>query len=434
MAEFKARQPSVFSPYSNDYHAFSDWRKDFENYVAVTNFFNDDVTIPLQQARLYNIAGADFAKFVRQHVTVDNLIPVAMILDGVANSLKPKRFNLQNREKLLNLRQSQVSASKFLEEIRELYDLSNYGDTIARDTLIRDIFIAGIASKEARCLIYQQNSDDLTTAQCLHLVSSFESVTSTTLFPPNSADITVNAVRTNAQQVWKCFGCGSTSQHPRSRCPAFKTACHNCTKIGHFAKVCRQPRRSVDTIATEDNSTINTLFVNSIHSNVKKQSLPASINGKKIPSMLVDTGADITVLSQQLCHKLALQFKRCSFPPKAVGASGNAIKIIGRIVNACIEINGHFFIDTVWVAQHLNSDAILGRSSLSAFQALTIQYGGHLSPLQVQGVSLVPSKFVDCNPASCFPSIPTTPIRAPSRRHSLEDQRFMKNEVTRLLS
>ena len=149
--------------------------------------------------------------------------------------------------------------------------------------------------------------------------------------------------------------------------------------------------------------------------------------------MIVDTGADITVLSQQLCRKLGIQFQQCSSPPKAVGASGNPIKIIGRIVDACIEISDRFFIDTIWVAQHLNSDAILGRSSLSAFQALTIQYGGHLSPLQVQEISSDTSKFADCNPVSCFPSIPTTPIRAPSRRHSLEDKQFMRAEVTRLL-
>ena len=316
MTEFKARQPPVFSPSCNDYHAFSDWRKDFENYVAVTKFFANDVGIPIQQAQLYNTARADFAKFVRQHVTVDNSTTVAAILDEVANSLKPKRFDLYNCEKLFNLRQSQGSAAKFLDEIRELYDLSNYGATIVRDTLIRDIFIASIVSKEARCLIYQQNGDELTIAQCLHLVSSFESVTSPALSPfkaaEASAEITVNAVQTTSQQTWKCFGCGSTSRHQRSHCPAFKTVCHNCTKVGHFANVCQQPQRSVDTVDTKDNSTINSLVVNAIHSNGKKQTVSASINGKEIPSMLVDTGADIMVLSQQLmsetCHPISVVF------------------------------------------------------------------------------------------------------------------------------
>ena len=63
--------------------------------------------------------------------------------------------------------------------------------------------------------------------------------------------------------------------------------------------------------------------------------------------MMVDTGADIMALSQQLCQKLGIQFQRCSSPPKAVGASGYPIKIIGQIKNACIEINNSFFIDTI---------------------------------------------------------------------------------------
>ena len=93
----------------------------------------------------------------------------------------------------------------------------------------------------------------------------------------------------------------------------------------------------------------------------------------------------------------------------------------------------HFFIETIWVAQHLNSEAILGRSSLSAFQALTIKYGGHLSPLQVQEISSSSSGFADCKPASCFPSFPTIPIQAPTRCHSPEHRQFIKTEVTRLL-
>ena len=131
----------------------------------------------------------------------------------------------------------------------------------------------------------------------------------------------------------------------------------------------------------------------------------------------------------EACHSI----QRCSASPKAVGASGNLMKIIGWIVDACIKISGHFFIDTIRVAQHLSSDAILGRSSLSAFQALTIKYGGHLSPLQVQEISSSSSRFADCKLVLCFPWIPTTPIRAPSRRHSPEDKQFIKSEATRLL-
>ena len=244
----------------------------------------------------------------------------------------------------------------------------------------------------------------------------------------------VNSGRTTPRKrpSWNCYGCGSTTPHPRHQCPALKLICYHCNKIGHFTKVCRQSRRSIQSVDTEINPTDNSLFVNIVHlkSSAKKHMIPISINGKKISSMLVD----ITVFSQGgLCEKLDIKFQPISCPQKAVGVNGNTIEIVDRIANACFEVDKGFFIDTIWVAEHLTSDAILGHSSLSSFQALTINYGGHLSPLQVQQISSVSSGYAECKPVSCFPAMPTTPIRASLRRYSPNDSQFMKTEVRRLL-
>ena len=105
---------------------------------------------------------------------------VEQILNAVANALKPTRFDLQNRGKLFSFKQTgNVPAAKFLQEIRELYAVTNYPDAVAKDTLIRDLFISGIASVEAKRLLFQQDIDTLSTDKCLLLVSSFESVRST---------------------------------------------------------------------------------------------------------------------------------------------------------------------------------------------------------------------------------------------------------------
>jgi hypothetical protein len=46
----------------------------------------------------------------------------------------------------------------------------------------------------------------------------------------------------------RCFGCGRQSCRPGERCPAHRTTCHNCGKMGHYRKVCRKqtPMRSVN--------------------------------------------------------------------------------------------------------------------------------------------------------------------------------------------
>ena len=148
--------------------------------------------------------------------------------------------------------------------------------------------------------------------------------------------------------------------------------------------------------------------------------------------MLIDSGSDITVLSLKFCRAIQLAFKPISSPPKAIGVTGNAIKLVGCVNNACIETKDGFFIDNVWVAKDLNTDAILGDSSLSAFQALTIRYGGHLPTLEVKEVRIESSNFANCAPVSCFPITTKTPCRAPSRRKSQEDKAFIKVETEKL--
>ena len=105
------------------------------------------------------------------------------------------------------------------------------------ETLTRDLFITGIAYKEARCLIYQQDSDQLTIDQCVHLVSSFESVCSPLSSSKStelSADMLVISIRTmsRTRPSWNYYGCGSTTPHPRHQCPTFKLTCHHCNKVG----------------------------------------------------------------------------------------------------------------------------------------------------------------------------------------------------------
>ena len=213
MASFKARPPPTFNPAVNDYTSFSNWRKVFTTYCNVSEFFTPDISLAIQRDRLFNIAGGDFQLFAEQHITlhVDNTI--SNILDAIANALKPKRMDLQNR------------------------------------------------------------------------------------------------------------------------------------------------------------------------------------------------------------------------------ANGTPIEIIGSISNALLETPNGFIVDTVWVAKNLTSGAILGQSSLSAFQALTLQYGGHLPPLNVHQVTQkVPNSFTTHPPVQCFSNWDNTqtPIRAPSRRQQPDDKLFIRAEIQRL--
>ena len=95
--------------------------------------------------------------------------------------------------------------------------------------------------------------------------------------------------------------------------------------------------------------------------------------------MLIDSGSDLTIVNVKTAQRLNLRFqplsKRLS---NVLGANGFPVKMIGMVPNACIETPKGFLVDHVWFAANLTSEAILGHSSLSAFHALTICYGGTL--------------------------------------------------------
>ena len=100
MAEFRARLPPPFNPIVNDFTSFSSWRREMEVYILATDHFADMVTLPIQQARLFNLAGPDSMKFAHQHITIDVTTTITDILDAIQTALKPQRFDLQNHRKL----------------------------------------------------------------------------------------------------------------------------------------------------------------------------------------------------------------------------------------------------------------------------------------------------------------------------------------------
>ena len=56
----------------------------------------------------------------------------------------------------------------------------------------------------------------------------------------NNLAVPVGKRPTRENHEERCFGCGRQSCRPGERCPAHRSTCHNCGKMGHYRKVCRQ--------------------------------------------------------------------------------------------------------------------------------------------------------------------------------------------------
>ena len=104
--------------------------------------------------------------------------------------------------------------------------------------------------------------------------------------------------------------------------------------------------------------------------------------------MLLDTGSDITVLSREKAIKLNLLKKMKPIRKvSCVSASGSNIKLIGKLSDVLLDLQGAVVVDTVWIAEELLDDAIVGGSTIEQLDELHIQYRGKHPVLKVSSVA-----------------------------------------------
>ena len=107
----------------------------------------------------------------------------------------------------------------------------------------------------------------------------------------------------------ECPGCGSKPHlRDRTQCPAYGQTCHNCHKIGHYARVCRaKPVRHDDSLSPPSVNTIRikqpTLFnIHHIATTVPALLITihiSSLNGSSDIEVLPDSGADISAAGKE---------------------------------------------------------------------------------------------------------------------------------------
>ena len=138
--------------------------------------------------------------------------------------------------------------------IRALYDLSehcNFG--AARDENIRDRIIVGILDKELSRKL--QLEADPTLALTIQTVRQSEEVTAQVNRQQAEACLAVQEVARGrgkssyrGKPHWKnksgehggpkCGRCGKMQHKDQERCPALKSTCNKCKKVGHWERKC----------------------------------------------------------------------------------------------------------------------------------------------------------------------------------------------------
>ncbi|XP_063380929.1 uncharacterized protein LOC134667447 [Cydia fagiglandana] len=161
---------------------------------------------------------------------------------------------------------------------------------------------------------------------------------------------------------------------------------------------------------------------------LRKATTPMTINGFKAEA-LIDTGSSLSFINKSLAELLKLKIKPCHFTITMAELS-HVFHVTGTCcVNMQIEKH-QYKQQSLMVANNLCADAIIGHDILKNHSSVEVEFGGPQEPLRVCNVmeASVP-------PASLFTNLSphTKPIAVRSRRHSDDDELFIKTENSKLL-
>ena len=182
-------------------------------------------------------------------------------------------------------------------------------------------------------------------------------VNSSRNFTHRGARNSTNATIKSVDRI--CFRCGSLSHVASSpTCPAKKAECRRCHKIGHFKAVCRSGSTS-----TKPTGTISSLTSNIC--SVSRPTITAQVNGFPI-SFIVDTGAEISVLSLRDCKRHKFGYNAMVHGSTFSNFDGSDIAMFGQTSTLRVIFNNKYSDVTFYVADVPHS--ILGIDSISGLR------------------------------------------------------------------
>lgn len=420
------------------------WFKTFENFLSQIEKTTDSDKLRL----LTNYVSPS----VFEHISTCSTYDIAIsILQKIY--IKPTNV-IFARHKLTNRRQQpNESIDQYLEALKILSKDCSYTAISAeeyRNESIRDSFISGLTSSYIRQRLLEKashslddvyetarsldlailHSQEYITSQSAPLVNAIKDTTVTDTQDFHNLQPTLAAVSNKL-----CFYCGG-KWHQRFKCPAKDISCNVCGKKGHYAKVCKSTSSQLNTKTHQNKQLNSATMLNTIYDGplvatmacLSKATVPISINGIHA-NALIDTGSTTSFINDKLVQKLKLKIEPMT---------GN-VTMASTVVQS--SINGRCFVNIellnnvyrnveLLVLPDLCANVILGHDLLSQHSTVSLTFGGDKPPLAVCGLAAANVK-----PASLFTHLSSDckPITIKSRHHTQENQKFIDDEIKRLL-
>ena len=168
-----------------------------------------------------------------------------------------------------------------------------------------------------------------------------------------------------------CTRCGRSPPHDHSECPAKDAICHNCSKRGHFKSLCKSPRNVGNVyhhdLSDEDSpDDVSSKFIGVVNDHSSSAWIVSlTMNDHKV-EFTIDTGADVTVISEELCKQVGCTLHASSHT--LCGPDHQILPVVGKgIVTLCKA--SQVIQETVYVVRQLRR-LLLGRPAIEEFGLL----------------------------------------------------------------
>ena len=436
------------------------WKRTFDNFIAECG-----TDAPDRFRSIVNFLSADVFEYVEECTNYEEVVDTLKKLYVKTPNKIFARHELASRKQ-----KSGESLDEFLEGLKKLSKHCNFTSVTAdvyRSELIRDSFINGLTSsyirqrllenseltldqayEQARTLdIAQKNSD-----MYMQQNNQPPSIAAASIEPTKVSEETpeyIAGIRKYESSKKSCYFCGGSRHANRASCPAHDAVCHNCSIRGHFAKVCKSPKKQCNAIFKPSLCAIAAACPN----NLNHASVPVMVNGETFIA-LIDSCSSDSFISEKAFKKLNIPFK-----PLCKKVSMALTSMESCIIGECyltIKLNEHVYQDIrLDILQNLCSDLILGHDFQKQHKNLTFQYGGIKPDLvvtpkssQQPTISTVDSKqavtsdkplnfpkLAAVEPPSLFKNLLSDikPIATKSRSFNKDDRAFIDSQISSLL-
>ena len=438
----KVLRPARFSvdpTHATAAREFRHWLRTFESFLAAIEDHEPD-----KLSTLTNFISSEVFEFIEDFATYDDaLTRLKEIYQQPVHEVFARHI-LTTRTQ-----QPGENVDVYYQSLRRLARDCNYQSVTAdvhRDEAIRGAFIAGLSSSVVRQRLLETRS--LTLEEAVTQAKTLEKAQHSAGFFPgadNKCNISATVTSTDftttpsspttgsepfcASTNPTCFFCGN-ARHPRTRCPARDSTCYNCHKKGHFSKVCKSQRPSLNLKSTTSASTSSTLTTLAVcAASLNKSTSRIVFHGKTVTA-LFDSGSCECFVRGSLVKELGLRIipsnTRVAMAKKSLVTDIEGHVLADITISSSVYKGNRFL-----VMPDLCYDVIIGQDFMNQHESIEILFGGSKPRLTVCGLakSLLPAPnlFSNLSP-DC------RPIATQSRRFSDSDRKFIDQEIRRLLS